>query len=701
MTLLDDLRGLDTSGIVSARASINVSVQGVDMQALLGGSVSAAALGPLGGAIAALDDPAKLLKPLLDVIGGIEGKLDFGQLPIGALVKAVAAAGETVGALLEGVDERPETWLRLVGLSTEALERGIGGGAADLAARLDADLGPLRGVFEIVDGKLPTDPEALAKLVVEFILPFPAATLTQLRGLVDRLSLDLDGLEMPGKRFAGLVIELDAVTAAAQAGRLAEVDARLHAASGAAAIGLASLRGDLGRLRGQIGALDIVGRFDPLAPALAAFRTGNHELLGMFAELQGYMRAGRLAMEAVTPEAFDAMLDQVEAYIDLFVDGARERLEALVDGKINEIAEWLRGLFAHLGLRALRAEISAALEAVLAEVRKLDPSPVLDAIRKPLTELRDLIAGADLADRIQAALADARAVIDTALTPIATALDAIKNAVDAVAGPAGAVLGQAVEIVEAFGAAIEAARTTIDGLGITQARERIVATVADIRGAAEKVLGTLPLPEPLRPVVEQLIAELEKLDRTTLEAQILTPVRDAVAKIKLPPAIATEVTAALAEISRVIDNLVPQSLIDGLTADLKAVLDRVRGFNPASLTGTVGGFIGQAAGKIEAIDLGAPLDAAGVVVDRLLALVDAAKPSLLLQPVTQAYDKVLGALPLPDADQAAEKSFGFMEKHAEGLGQTIMGPVATLTGASAAPRGAAWPPRWRRSYQPP
>lgn len=60
----------------------------------------------------------------------------------------------------------------------------------------------------------------------------------------------------------------------------------------------------------------------------------------------------------------------------------------------------------------------------------------------------------DLGDRIQAALAEARAVIDTALTPIMAALDAIKAVVDTLADEASVVLGKAVEIVEGFAAAI-------------------------------------------------------------------------------------------------------------------------------------------------------------------------------------------------------------------------------------------------------
>lgn len=150
---------------------------------------------------------------------------------------------------------------------------------------------------------------------------------------------------------------------------------------------------------------------------------------------------------------------------------------------------------------------------------------------------------------------------------------------------------------------------------MTEAREQVVAVVIQIREAAEEALSTLPLPEPLRPVVEQLISELEKLDRTTLEAQILTPVRNAAAQIKLPAEVAQQVTAALAEIGRVIENLLPQASIDGITADVEAVLDRVRGFDPASLGGAVDGFIADAASRVDALDLSAPLDVAGGVID--------------------------------------------------------------------------------------
>lgn len=311
--------------------------------------------------------------------GATRAEVDRVTLQLGPAIRETALAPVNASVAnnvitIEMPSGRRLRTLTLTGLKNEA---GAIGDAVDFAARLDADIGPLRGVFEIVDGGLPTDPEALAKLVIEFVLPFPAATIGQLRGVVDRIALDLDGLAMPGQRLAGLTIELDAITAAAEAGHLAEVDARLQAAASAAAIGVASLRADLARRRGQIGALDIAGQFDPLAPALGAFRTGRHELPGLLAELQEYLRAGRLAMEELTPEAFNDALDQAEGFVSIFVDGSRARLEALVDA---EIAEWLRGLFAHLGLRALRAEISDGLQAIVDKIRELDPAPLLDAI---------------------------------------------------------------------------------------------------------------------------------------------------------------------------------------------------------------------------------------------------------------------------------------------------------------------------------
>ena len=80
MSLLEDLEALDLSNILDARASISVSINGTEIQALLGGGAAQTVLGDLGTTLAdlraSLDNPAALLQPLIDAIDDLPRDLD-------------------------------------------------------------------------------------------------------------------------------------------------------------------------------------------------------------------------------------------------------------------------------------------------------------------------------------------------------------------------------------------------------------------------------------------------------------------------------------------------------------------------------------------------------------------------------------------------------------------------------------------------
>jgi hypothetical protein len=193
------------------------------------------------------------------------------------------------------------------------------------------------------------------------------------------------------------------------------------------------------------------------------------------------------------------------------------------------------------------------------------------------------------------------------------------------------------------------------------------------------------LPEPLRPVVEQLVHTLEDIDFDV----VFRPVKEAVASIQIPPEVTAKVSEALQKVSDVLTHLIPSELIASLEAEINDVLDQIRSFNPGTLLDGVTRYLTEAAQFIDQLDPTAAVEQIRAPFKVVLDAVDAAHPRKLLAPVIDAYNSALGHIQIPAPDTTMQAVTGLFNKAGEGIASTALGPVGQLGGAQPAAASAS------------
>src|SRR6185295_10428627 len=100
MSLLDDLKSVDLSALVSARGSLTASINAPELTSLLSGGAAQAALGELGTLLQGLQsgDASQLVRPLGQAFTDLSGAFRFDHLPLGDHLESVT---EAVGLLVK------------------------------------------------------------------------------------------------------------------------------------------------------------------------------------------------------------------------------------------------------------------------------------------------------------------------------------------------------------------------------------------------------------------------------------------------------------------------------------------------------------------------------------------------------------------------------------------------------------------------
>ena len=127
MSLLDDLRSLDISGIVTARGSLTAAINIDDIASVTQNGGPAAALGDLGRNLgqfrASFPDAESLFRALIGVLENLAPQLDLSRLPIGPYAAAVREGAGLAANILAAFKENPSEWGSGLGRSLgEALQ---------------------------------------------------------------------------------------------------------------------------------------------------------------------------------------------------------------------------------------------------------------------------------------------------------------------------------------------------------------------------------------------------------------------------------------------------------------------------------------------------------------------------------------------------------------------------------------------------
>ncbi len=693
MSLLEDLEALDLSNILDARASISVSINGTEIQALLGGGAAQTVLGDLGTTLAdlraSLDNPAALLQPLIDAIADLP--LDLDGLDIAQYLEAVRDGTEILTRLLADFDGNPASLGRSLGLSlTDVLER-ASSAIGDVIQVDTGELAQFRQMIDLVEGGVPVDATGFVDLAIDMLLPFPNLTghLRALAPSVDDLIARAGAISLPSTRTAQLVLSLNAVATAANAGDLPAVRAALTELEQVRLSTRTALETDLGRVAQLIDGLGVESALSVVGEVNGTLRSLGGGILDFMEDIRATLASLRAGIEGVDATQLmtflSGLLDALEAQLRLHI------VEA-IDAQVERLKAWLRDLLRHIPLRQLRAEITRFIDAAVQAIIDADLDRYAQTVYDLLDSLRAQIGSLDLGDQVRAGLEAIGAKVEETLGTVTDALATVGTEITALADQARELLERLIAALHGFQETITSIADAVNNLGIEEAGQQVVDTLAQLRATAEELLSVAPLPEPMRPLVEQLIETVKGVD----VGAALDPIRDIAAEFQIPAEVETTIQAGLAKAQELLQNLIPAELIASIEAEITAALDEIRNFNPASLLAGVTDFITDAAGFIEGLDPTPHITTIRAPFQVVLDAVDAAHPAKLLAPVIEAYNELFGAIHVPPPQAAAQSIGQAVGTVGESVGRAVIEPVRQVsppgsvsvggTGSSATPR---------------
>jgi len=676
MTLLEDLQSIDVSGVINARGSISESINSPELQALLKGGAAQTVLGALGSTLQTLresaDNPTRLLAPLIDAIGELPLGLD--NVDIGEYLDAVREGAEILTRLLADFDGSPESLGRSFGISlSDLLERA----QSTLRDVTSVDLGELaqfRDLLDRVEQHGSLDADALLDLIIDVMVPFPNVN-HGLRSVRTTVQGFLDGaaaVSLPPNRTLQLVISLNLVADAAATGNvnavqtaLGQLDAVRNSTRTAIEADLQGAVVSIDRL-GISNALAVVGDFN------GTLRNAGPGILEFMGDLGVELAAIREQIEDFDPARIMTLLSGL---IDLAEQQARTHIAAAIDEQVERLKAWLRDLLGHLPLRQLRAEITRFINAAAQAIIDADLAQYARAVYELLDDLNRKIDVTALTGAVHNALEGIHQAIESTLGTVVDGLAAIAGEIHNLAAQVQDILGRVVEALRSVQESINGIVDGVNNLGIEPAAQQVIDSLAALRETAEELLSELPLPEPMRPLVRQVIDAVKSVD---IDAAF-QPIRERVAEFTIPDQVEDTIVEALEKARECLNNLIPSELIASLEAELTGLLDQIRNFNPASLIGDVGGFIDEAAGFIESLDPRPHIAPLRAPFQAVLDTVDAAHPARLLAPVIEAYNSLFGQVNIAQPQDTARHIGQAMGTVGESVARAAIEPVRQLS----------------------
>lgn len=686
MSLLEDLQNLDLSEILDARASISVTISTDDFDAMVSGGATVAALGDFGANLQQLremlDNPAAFVQPLVDAVAPLAGQLEIDMELFQQYSTAIQGGAEVLANLLGSIDADPAMFGQAFGRS---LGDAFGATAAMaeqyLPVRLD-DLASLRDLIERVDSGVPVDPELFAELALDVLAPFSRGDLAQIRGHLDQLFNLTGGITVDATLAEPLVAAFDLVAAA---GTEAELQAALDNLNTVRSQVLNAVQAQYSAIASAIADLPLDEALGVLTSLAAALRTGEQDILNY---LETWRRDIARARAVVAGMDIAQMVGFITQMVDQFEAVARSEINQIFDQAIARLRDWVRGLLSHLRLQAIRNQIRAFILSIAQAIRDANLDVVATEARNLLVTIRTAIDSADLAESIQAALADIEQMINDALGGVISALQTIGNQVNAVAGEAQAILEQAATVLVEFQTTADSITAAVEDLGLEQATQQVIDKLVEVREAAEALLTVAPLPEPLREQVNQLIELVQSLD---VDA-IFDPVYEALSQFDIPDSVITNVTASLETLQEVVQNLIPAELIASIEAEVNDVLDVIRGFDPTSLLDGVTDFIGETADFIDGISVTEAATSIAAPFQEVLDAIDELHPERLLAPVIEAYDSLMGQIPTPSPATVVDRTVGAVGAAAETVTRTATQPARSFLPQTSGTASQELPP---------
>ncbi len=667
-----DLQNIDLGPITSARDAISGALAGEDVQRLLSGDAFGIALGGLGSAVGELRasvsvDAGALLQPIVDAAGSLAGQIDLSALPIGDYADAVEQGIGMILRLVAAVQD-PAKLGQVISFdevvdAASSMTSGF--------STMGGDIAKLGGLLERLEGGFGIDIDALSTFAVDALLPSGGRGLIDIRGRIDAILNGSVAISLPTGRMAGLVLALDAVAnAAANPQQLARALADLQRIRAST---ISVLRDDLRQIRDAFLSLHIAETLDTIIAAAGAIRAGETGFLEIMESWRTKIAGVRAMVDDFDPSTLHALVDQL---LDLLEEQARLHIEKPVDAALEQAETFVRGVFAELPHRKVRAEISKFLAGVATTIRELRLDVVANEANALLDDIEAALDPDALLGDVQAVLGQVRALADTVLNGVTDALQNVVATIQSVEATLRGVLERVVSVLEVFTRAMNDITVAIETLGIEEATDQVVGSIRELRATAEKLFGAVPLPEPMRPMVEQVISTLESIDLDV----VFRPVEAAAGQMKIPAEVKEQITVALQQVAEKLENAIPAALIESIRAEVDSVLETIRGFNPAGLLDGVTAYVEEAAQFLDDLDPVAAAQQIRAPFQAALDAIDAAHPRVLLAPVIEAYDRLIGSVQAPDISELLTRLTGAINTAGAAVTQQLVAPIGQITG---------------------
>ncbi len=616
------------------------------------------------------------MAPLLSALGDLAGEI---RVEDGAVMEVVSVVGEgarIIATVVEGLNGDLNA-LEIAGdRDIGTALRDVTGGVSDFALRTARDVGRQRAVLNAVERGLPADPAALVEFGLEVVLPFPTDALQQVRGQVDGALTGLGALALTPTRVEGVVRVLGEVRVAADAG---DIDGLRTALAELARVRADTIRHLGDDLRGVGTALDRLGldrALQVIADAADRLRVPE---LGVIEDLNEWRQRLEEATAGMGRFDADAARDGARAILDRFETEAEARIGAVFDQQIERLEAWLRGLLRELPIRRIRNDITAQIEEVARAIAGAELDRVAREIRGGLDTLTEALESLDLEEVVNQATAELAGLLSDALDQVEAALGTITDQINALAAEASAILAQVVDGLRSFREAVDAVRALIDDAGIEEATRSVVETLSSLRETASELLSAAPLPDELRPVVEQLTEQVRAID---LESAIGEPLRAAADLLQLPPDAGDTVQEGLDAVAETISNLIPENVAQDLQAELDGLFQQLTAMDLSSLTAGISEQLDAVAAPLEAVDVPALVAPAADAFADLVEVFDRLEPHRLLRPAIDAYDSLLGQLPVPDPATIASRAGQVVSTAGEAATRAAAAPLAAAAGSA-------------------
>ncbi len=678
MSLLDDLKGLNIDAVLNARANISVSVNDADLLAVVDSGALTQVMGSLGTAIDAIvkgvENPEALFEPLMQAFLSVFDEIKPDDFPLDEYREAIEQGARIIVELAQNLGGNNAADIRFPGGKLGDLMSQAVGTATRYAEVQLGDVGQLKSVMESLENGAPANPAALARLALENLLPYDFNALKHAREGVDGIINGVGAVQLDASAINALLAAFDAVAAAAATKNRARLDAAMADLERIRHNTLVEVERAMGAFNRSIDDIDIGRYLGVIKQGADLIKSGERGVLGFLQQMQHSLAQGRVMIESAEPGNLLDALNELFNWLETFL---RDNIEKPIDQQVENFKNWLRSLLNQIPLREYRAKLTALILGIAKTIQDANLGQYADQARAFLNDIENVIDNFDLAQDIQDALQGVNDLLDGFLGNIGAELNNIVSAIQSVADQAAALMTTAAEHLEKFQTTINELTELLNSLDVEQAAEQVVAKLAELRRTAEQLLSVAPLPDSLRPVVEQMISELDSLGDEGLQ-KVFEPVEQAAAEFEIPDEVLDTINEVIAEAAKLIENLITPELIASIDAEIRKVTDEIRKLDPAALLGDLDKYVTDAA------DFVAGLDPRPVVADirgpydKLLELFDAAHPNRLLSPVFDAYDSLLGGIELPDTDSAISSMTDVVSSAGRSVSDAMTTPLRSV-----------------------